>query len=255
MGSIATPAIERSNGLPPAQYWIIDPSQKHKTPVDNRGLIVVDELIETTKQYICPEYQDWGIPDKHHLYYTSTVYELIEALSRGDIPAHQFRELPVNKILIPRRFHNVIHRVMLPADVPRPKVMRNYIDAWTTARNLFAGVRSAVDSECAKYRRGRKGQHGLSEQEIVDEEISEEVLRRHFTTISGHVGALALISDTFRPLKLDGDVPESVSQLCDVLEHGRQRRTNAVLSPGQKEEPCQCLRCRVNRSIITSVIN
>lgn len=254
---LVTPEIERSNGLPPAEYWAIDQSNTIQTPVDSRGLVVVDELIPAAKQYICAEYQDWGVPDKHHLYYVSTLYRLFETLSKGSVPSNQFRELAVNKILIPRRFHNVIHKVMAPASMPEPEVMQNYIDAWTVARDLFASVRNAVNAE-----RGRRTQKlkkgGLelpTEQEIVDQEIMEEVLKKHFGSISRHLGAMTLLPEEFRPLRLDGDVCTSVGELCDVLEHGSQRRTGAVLLPDRKDEPCSCLRCKVNSSIITSVIN
>ncbi len=258
VGSAVTPEATWRDGLPPDEYWAIDPSKIIKTPVDSRGLVIVDELIERVKTYICPEY-DWDGPsDIHHLYYYASLYWQAEQDSGGTVPAYRFRELPVNKILVPRRFHNVIHTVTAPAGMPKPEAMRNYIEAWTAARNLFASVRSAVQAE----RRTRRwlDQHQADnsltpEQEEVGLEIMEETILRHFKGISRHLGALSLLPEEYRPFSQDVSLRDAMGQLGDILLHGRQRQTRAARLPAAKPKPCNCLRCTANRSIITSVIN
>lgn len=256
-GSTAAPELIWRDGLPPDEYWAKDPLKTVETPVDSRGLIIVEDLINTAKEYICPEYKWDGPADKHHLYYYAAVYRALEQSSDGNIPAQQFRELAVNKIYIPRRFHNVIHKVMLPADIPSPDVMRNYTEAWTVARKLFASVRRAV-------RAGRKVRHRLaaaseadplSEPEKVDEEIMQEALSKHFGEIGRHLGALILLPEEYRPIKVDANIHDSLSKLGGVLLHGRQVRTRAVTLPDPKPQPCNCLHCKVNSSIITPVNN
>jgi hypothetical protein len=258
VGSAVTPEVMWRDGLPPDEYWAIDPSKILQTPVDSRGLIIVDELIERVKAYICPEY-DWDGPgDIHHLYFYASRYWQAEQDSGGAVPAHRFREMPVNKVLVPRRFHNVIHAVTEPAEMPGSEVMRNYIDAWTAARNLFASVRSAVQAE----RRTRRwlDQHQADnsltpEQEEVGLEIMEETILRHFKGISRHLGALSLLPEEYRPFSTEVSLRDAMGQLGDILLHGRQRQTRAARLPLAKPRPCTCLRCKANRSIITSVIN
>jgi hypothetical protein len=243
--------------LPPAEYWAIDPSKTMRTPVDSRGLIIVDELVEGVKAYVCPEYEWNGPSDIHHLYFYAAWYELTELESGGAVPSHRFRELPVNKLLIPRLFHNVLHAVTEPAAMPSPTIMRYYIDAWTAARDLFVSVRKAVHVERMSRRRLEKaGDTGLTpEQEEVGQEIIEETLRRHFRGISRHLGALSLLPEEFRPFDLDRDVRDAMGQLGDILLHGRQRQTRAARLPVGKQKPCACLHCKLNSSIITPVNN
>lgn len=259
VGSAVTPeVIAWRDGLPPQEVWAIDPSKTIKTPVDSRGLIVVDELIESVKAYICPEYNWDGPSDIHHLYFYASTYWQTEQDTGGAVPAYRFRELPVNKILVPRRFHNVIHIVTEPAEMPESQVMGNYIEAWTAARNLFASVRSAVQAE----RRTRRwlDQHQADnsltpEQEEVGLEIMEETVLRHFRGINRHLGALSLLPTEYRPFSSEVSLRDAMGQLGDILLHGRQRQTRAARLPSARQKPCGCLHCTVNSSIITSVIN
>jgi hypothetical protein len=226
--------------------------------VDSRGLVAVDELIESVKAYICPEY-DWDGPsDIHHLYFYAYMYWRAEQETGGALPAHRFRELPVNKILVPRRFHNVIHAVTEPAEMPKPEVMRNYIDAWTAARNLFASVRSAVQAErrVRRWLDQHQAENSLTpEQEEVGLEIMEETILRHFRGVSRHLGALSLLPEEYRPFSTEVSLRDAMGQLGDTLLHGRQRQTRAARLPTPKQKPCVCLHCTANSSIITPVNN
>ena len=162
------------------------------------------------------------------------------------ISALRFRELPVNKILVPRRFHNVIHTVTEPAEMPEAKVMRNYIDAWVAARNLFASVRSAVQAErrVRRWLDQHQADNSLTpEQEEVGLEIMEETIQRHFRGISRHLGALSLLPEEYRPFSAEVSLRDAMGQLGDILLHGRQRQTRAARLPAVKQKPCSCLRC------------
>ena len=256
MGNAVTPETLRCDGLPPRPYWLISPNQQIQTPTDSRGLVVVDELVESVKAYIDPSF-DWsqGPPaDIHHLYFTEAFYKFFQDQSKGRIPAYDFREQAANKIYTPRLFHNVLHRVTAPAPMPSTEVMHNFIEAWTVARNLFASVSKAVRAEVGRRKLDKKEPSEL-ELARIDQEISAEVLSRHFGEIRSHLGELTLIPYEYRPLQLDGDVRGSASQLCSVLEHGQQRRAGSLVLPNLITETCSCLHCKLNSSIITSVIN
>jgi hypothetical protein len=252
-GRPLTPKATWCDGLPPKEYWAIDPSRVIETPVDNRGLIVVDELIEAVKAYICPEYRWDGPNDTHHLYFLASLYRQLEEQSSGTIPARQFRELAVNKIYIPRRFHNVIHKVTKEAAVPEPEVMSDYLEAWTIARNLFAAVRKAVQDK----RRLRLNTDAAlpSEEDKVDAEIMAEVASRYFNEINQRAGALSLRTREFLPIDFEEDTRDSISRLGGVLLRGWQLRTRDALLVDDNHDAGNCLRCSTNRSIITPVIN
>jgi hypothetical protein len=255
---------KRCDGLPPDEYWAIDLSKRIDTPVDSRGLIVVDDLIGAVKEYICPEY-DWGdTEDRHHLYYYASTYSEVQKQSKGRVPAVEFRELPINIAMLPRRFHNVVHKVVKPASVPKPEVMRGFIDAWTAAGSLYRSLSTAVRAEAKLRELLKSGYVELPPGKSPKMEVANRMATEHFDQIHRRVAALCLTPQEFWPVtpsvqltspgklrKLHGDF----GRAGETLERGWQLRKPDVLARNTSGEPCTCLRCQENSSIITSVIN
>jgi hypothetical protein len=63
-----------------------------------------------------------------------------------------FRNIPPNKVRLPLEFERWKHAITIPPDFPSLGVMRYYIDAWATARNLYQSVGEAVRWE-RRFRR------------------------------------------------------------------------------------------------------
>ena len=255
MGSLVMPETDWRDGLPPDDYWATDPNKTFATPVDSRGLIIVDELIDHVKAYICPEYEWPEQSDEHHLYFEEEEYRWLEEWSMGRIPSLQFRELPVNKILTPRYFHNVLHKVARKAEMPSPEVMRNYIDAWRAARNLFLSIRNAAQAERRRKRRGERAEELTPEEMAIGAEIMQSKFERHFRGISRHLGTLATIPQEYWPFNPEQSALLAAGQIGQLVLHHHQRQKRSVLLPEEPRKPCGCLRCGVNRSIITPVNN
>lgn len=58
--------------------------------------------------------------------------------------AEQFRELPMNKLWVPRQFHNFIHAVTLPPEMPELKVMQRIVRNARQRDYLFKIATSAM---------------------------------------------------------------------------------------------------------------
>lgn len=94
------------------------------TPVDPETKIVDhDKLIQEMLTLVDPEYR-WQAPffDEHHLHWYEHRYK--SAFHKDPKLANEFRDLPTNKLWVPRQFHNFIHAVTIPSDLPEDEVMR-----------------------------------------------------------------------------------------------------------------------------------
>jgi len=137
--------IAGESGLPPEEYWLVDPAAgRIDTPVDERGLIRVDQLISDVKATIDPAYQWPSHVSVHHIYWWNGLYEGREA--------QQFREIAPHKVLVPRVFENWLHRITAPCAVPDADVMRERRQAYAVAKSLFSHAREIVVWE----KRGRR---------------------------------------------------------------------------------------------------
>jgi hypothetical protein len=129
--------------LPPpdVQTWNIEKQGLLETPLDEKGLVDLDKLVMLGKQTVEKGY-DWSSPlnDIHHLQWPRPLY-------RGDhVPefAQDFRELVQRKAYIPRQFHNWLHHITLPPELPDEEVMHHSLQAELTARSLAATAQLAV---------------------------------------------------------------------------------------------------------------
>lgn len=129
--------------MPPNDARIFRPDidERIETPLDQRGLVDLDGLIEVVKQTVDPSF-NWRSPfnDVHHLQWYSALYH------NHDDPrlAVTFRELVNRKAYVPRAFHNWVHNVTLPPPVPSEEVMRHSIDAQRVAISLARTAAQAV---------------------------------------------------------------------------------------------------------------
>jgi hypothetical protein len=224
---------ERISNLPPAEFWLIDPEKKKiKTPTDSRGLVIVDELIESVKAYVDPTYK-WHLrPDVHHLYWPRETYRLVDGVTDGHTPAMRFRDVCANKIYIPRDFHETIHRVTMPPAVPDAEVMLPYIDGWRIARGVFKIVQDVVQTERLSRRRVRlnsEGRRQLTADEVqAGIKITEEIIARRGKGIERHLGELVLVPEEFRPINPDLPLAQAAGQIGEMVIKGWQRQTRAV---------------------------
>lgn len=97
------------------------------TPVDEEtGLVDHKRLMDEMRLLVDPEYK-WKAPffDEHHLHWYAHRYDT--ALQPNPELAMEFRDMAVNKIWVPRQFHNFIHAVTIPPAVPTTEQMRSAV--------------------------------------------------------------------------------------------------------------------------------
>lgn len=117
--------------LPPpeARLWNPETQGRFQTPVNDVGIVDLDQLVMLGKVTI-DEFFDWSSRvDVHHLQWPRSQY-IDDKLSMD------FRELSWRKATVPRKFHNWLHRLTLPPELPSREVMRYAIKAETTAKAL-----------------------------------------------------------------------------------------------------------------------
>ena len=128
--------------LPPehSRLWHPGIQGKLETPLDSRGLVDLDELVNLGKETVCDDYPWTSVfNDVHHLQWPAASY----TQSLGE-PWHEFRELVQRKAFIPRQFHNWLHLITLPPAPPSEEVMRHSINAERTARAIAVTAQLAV---------------------------------------------------------------------------------------------------------------
>ena len=149
-------AAELPSALPPLDAWKVNPCtlKKFYAPTDSRGFVKPEATIELIlslfdESYVWPA--SWSKsaphilrPDDHHFHWVSAGYS--EQLFQGKyagIPA-KFRDLPTNRGIIPRQFHNVIHKYTLPPKTPKQESMVRYFESFEIARQLFRNAERAL---------------------------------------------------------------------------------------------------------------
>lgn len=165
---MGVPAEMPTVHLPPRDAWLVNPAlETFSTPVDDRGLVIVNDLISLVKSTIDPSYK-WPKDDKneHHFYWEESRFP------------RDFRELPVNKGYMPYVFHNWIHRITFQPPDLEQGIMEQRIEAWEIARSLFRKARIQTEKKLRiphkKLRLERKDGNG--DLEIIDNEYMAEIL-------------------------------------------------------------------------------
>lgn len=142
--------------LPPADAWRTDPSKlaNFYVPTDDRGFVQPEATIETVLSYFEDDYRwpvDWSRdapqilkPDDHHFHWIAARYKKqLFPGKHASVPA-KFRDLPTNRGIVPRQFHNVIHKYTLPPEVPRLDHMVHYLESFEIACQLFRSAERAM---------------------------------------------------------------------------------------------------------------
>ena len=101
--------------LPPEDVRLIDLSylrcHKIPTPVDERGIVDTDRLIADVNATIDPSYRWSRQLSLDHLYWPGTWYD-------GTSIGARFRQLTINKAIVPRVWENWKHAITEPPALP-----------------------------------------------------------------------------------------------------------------------------------------
>lgn len=201
--------------LPPPNVRLIKPGEMIETPIDKHGLIIIPQLLSAVRATIHPDF-DWLDtplnPSVHHVYHPENDYsrELID----GTFSEAKFRNLPPNKVRVPRVFENWLHEITIPAPKPSQKVMRYEVEAWNVAKDLFRVAREAIKSE--RQARDRREDvaarpHILKPeyegQDINGEEFFQKVFDKIYWSLEEHSRRLNRIPPEFRLIHI-GEEPE-----------------------------------------------
>jgi hypothetical protein len=196
--------------MPPVEFQK-RPSEPIPTPVDDRGLVDVDQLIRAVKATVKPEYI-WPKPRSiHHFYWPDAAYPYE---GRGDTNPHAFRNLAVHKGLLPRVFENWLHEVTVPPPVPDREVMQYRIEAWQVALNLFRSAREVIQWE----RRARRRPLALdcpeflnpTEEDRIGTAVTARIIAKHFRGFDRHISSLESLPPEFRLIE-PTDSPQEVA--------------------------------------------
>jgi hypothetical protein len=202
--------------LPPKKYWLVDPfdtNQKIATPVNELGLIQPKNYIETFKATIHPDYE-WSMDELsvHHMFYSLFRYGLPSA-GRN---ALSWRDLPPNKVLVPRMFENWIHEIGIPPDVPSEEVQKHQMESWLIARSLFKSVKQVVvwekrSDERASYLEMNRDvlPKGFNGEDIIGRDYLSTALERNFKGLHRHHFRLETVAPEFQFIEPEPEVFES----------------------------------------------
>lgn len=94
-----------------------------ETPVYENGIVNHEELMRKVGSLVTRDYA-WKAPffDEHHLHWYGHRY----ASNLGEDPetAMKFRDLPIHKLWVPRQFHDFVHTVTIPPEIPPLEAMK-----------------------------------------------------------------------------------------------------------------------------------
>ncbi len=106
------------------------------TPTLENGIVDHQRLIEDVSALVSDDYR-WRAPffDEHHLHWQGYLYHP-DQHDDSTIPK-QFRDLNIHKLWIPREFHDFIHAVTRPPDVPHMDVMIESVDQYRHKEYMY----------------------------------------------------------------------------------------------------------------------
>ena len=114
------------------------------TPIYTNGIVNHTVLIEQVSAFVSPEYR-WRAPffDEHHLHWEKSYYS--PELHDGDMLPSEFRNLPIHTLWVPREFHNFVHALTLPSEVPSLEVMQQSVRRYRLNHHLFKISSQAIE--------------------------------------------------------------------------------------------------------------
>ncbi|MFZ1301119.1 MAG: hypothetical protein WAQ27_00870 [Candidatus Microsaccharimonas sp.] len=190
--------------VPPEELWLHNPRNDGfiPTPLDERGLVDKKKLISAVLATVDSSY-DWRsrFADVHHLQWPDRFYSSEVKPGDEDAVPRLFRNLAINKVILPRIFHDRLHYVTEPPPVPDDEVMRYCIDAQRVAISLFRQV-----SQSKKTVRGR----GQGEEEL------QELLIQQFDTFATKFEEGKAIPQPFQLIDFDNQPLETVQDMVKI---------------------------------------
>ncbi|MGH7240959.1 MAG: hypothetical protein ACREGB_01540 [Candidatus Saccharimonadales bacterium] len=218
--------------LPPPDVWLVDPRKdKFETPVDDRGFVDVPNLIQAVKDTIDSGYEWPSDANIHHFYWKEEWYHsrLIGA------NALRFRELPIHKALLPVEFHNWLHQITIPPDIPDPELIRRRNESWTVAEDLFRSSRNVVRWERRARRRAElvREQPGIlpptfAGEDLIGQEVLGKIIGKHFVGLELGLERLHRIPEDDRFVEADAGLHAFASALGKIIVPGALKLTSAV---------------------------
>lgn len=201
-------APQKEPSLPPEEAWLWRPEDGLlDTPVDDWGLVDLDELVQIALETVDPEY-DWTSPfnDIHHLQWPKRQYA-------KSTTKREFREQTQRKAYLPRRLHNWIHFVTAPPPVPSYEAMRHSIAAEKVARELAVTAQRAFR---------------LTQVEGMPDARLERLLREAFDAYTIHVKNARQVPRELQIVKTEEIRVRSVEEMLEV---GRRLGSLALRVP------------------------
>lgn len=226
------PAETGYSALPPRDVWEHDlDNTRLEMPVDERGLVDTQRLVEAVSSLIDPDYEWPNRLSVHHLYWHKRWYGFPSA---GPY-AESFRDLSINKILVPRMFENVLHRVMEPPAVPHTDVMEHRLQSWLVARHLFKSVRSVVrweksEEQYLKMVNDGTFPKGYETEDEIGREMLRSALQRQFKGVALHMHRLSEIPPEFRLIEPDIGVTDPTGEAV-TQRHAFAAKLGGVVMP------------------------
>lgn len=149
--------------LPPRELWLFTPGvdEKLPTPVDDRGIVETQKLIDLVKTTVDPSYS-WDTSKKsniHHFFFEHNKYR---SDPEAFVDPEKFCELAINKIFLPRKFHAWLHKVMAEPPVPSEETMYYRILMQDVSSRLFRTAEQSEQLMHARYITDEKLQRGLT---------------------------------------------------------------------------------------------
>jgi hypothetical protein len=216
------------DGLPPAEAWIKDRNEKMETPVDDRGLVDVPRLIEGVASYVHPNYLWYDNPSDHHLGWPRSRYVQAERQSNGLIPAERFRELPTQRIWMPRMPHTLTHAVTIPPPMPDAEVMYHAMEAWDVAANLLTSlgrVNKVADRVAAELDRI----DNTEERERIILEYQATQFARHFKGQLPHLDRMGDIPQEHWVFDPNDDPRNILRKIGSIMSRSYRRINGEVI--------------------------
>lgn len=106
------------------------------TPILSNGIVDHQQLVENVSELVSKDYR-WRAPffDEHHLHWKGYYYN--PGLYNDSTIPKQFRDLNTHKLWVPREFHDFIHAVTLPPDVPDFDVMISSVEEYRHKEYMY----------------------------------------------------------------------------------------------------------------------
>lgn len=197
------------------------------TPVDERGLVDVDLLIEMVKSTVHPNYRWPGYSDRHHTLWPAYRYGIVQTFV-PELDAVAFRNLAINKIWVPRVFHNWTHIVTQEPEVPPEEIMQESIEEWAIVRDFFISVKETTKiMRIYERERVRRAEAGMPLTASQEEMIADD-LRRRLGGVVLHFKGLEGLNLNRWPISMNMSVHTAAGQVGDLVMRGWQRRTKQV---------------------------